>query len=370
VTVVGGGFAAAELVLALRSRAEDRVHVEWIAPAAELPLRIASTGAAYEERDVPVYDLRRIAADAGAAFRQDVVEAVAASAHRVRLASGTTAHYDVLVVAVGARATAGVAGASTFRDQRDAGLIELLVQQMRDGTARRVVFAAPGGVAWTLPLYELALLAANERLGTELTLVTPEQRALEVFGTRVSAEVERVLERRGLVLRCGAVPGTVTRDGLRLTHGDTIKADRVIAVPRLIGRSLAGVPADWNGFVATDRGGEVLERPGVFAVGDITRFPVKQGGVATQQADLVAARIARLAGAPVSDPSDTLVLGSQLLGAGEPLYLRAEYTGDGRLRDASASVSGEPPWWPAGKLFGRHLAPWMARQGLAAAGAR
>jgi len=34
--------------------------------------------------------------------------------------------------------------------------------------------------------------------------------------------------------------------------------------------------------------------------------------------------------------------------------------------DAPA-VSDEADWWPASKLFGRHLTPWMATRGLLAA---
>ena len=37
----------------------------------------------------------------------------------------------------------------------------------------------------------------------------------------------------------------------------------------------------------------------VYAVGDATSFPIKQGGLATQQADAAAAAIAAAAGAPV-----------------------------------------------------------------------
>ena len=370
VTVLGGGFGAAELLLALRSFAEERVELELITDDPALPLRIASTGAAFETRPVPVYDLKQLAGDVGATLRHDRAEAVAAGARRVRLASGAIVSYDALVVAVGARATVGVPGASMFRDQRDAGTVHRLVADMRSRTARRVVFAVPAGVAWTLPLYELSLLAAAEserhRLPAEITVVTPEPTPLAVFGATVSASVERLLVRRGIQVLCGTAARSVSKEGVRLGEEETFGADRVIAVPRLTGRAITGVPADRDGFIATDARGRVLERPGVFAVGDVTRFPVKQGGIATQQADIVAAWIARQAGAHVHPPPSTIVLGSQLLGAGEPLYLRVELNVEGRVREATAALTDEPPWWPAGKLFGRHLAPWMAEQGLQA----
>src|SRR5829696_5704821 len=108
VAVIGGGIAAAELLLALRSLAEERVGLELIAASTKLPFRLASTGAAFGGDEMKVYDLRRLAADVGASFRCDTAEAVAARAHRVRLASGGTVSYDAVVVAAGARATVGV----------------------------------------------------------------------------------------------------------------------------------------------------------------------------------------------------------------------------------------------------------------------
>jgi sulfide:quinone oxidoreductase len=374
--VIGGGFGAAELLLALRSLAEERVSLELIAPTTELPFRMASTGTAFGEGEVAIYDLERLAADVGASFRRDSAEAVAARAHRVRLSSGRVATYDAAVVALGARATVGVPGALTFRDQRDAHLVEGLVAELHDRAIRRLAFAAPAGVAWTLPLYELCLLTAAEiarhDLDVEVTFVTPERRPLAVFGDAGSTALDAALADRGVRLLSRTSPAGVMRGRLRLVSGEAVRADRVIAVPRLVGRRIAGVPADWNGFVATDVRGGVPDRPDVFAVGDVTDFPVKQGGVATQQADIVAATLARRAGAPVDVPQARFVLGSQLLGLGEPLFLRAELGADGGVLQATGApaVSAEPPWWPSGKLFGRHLAPWMAQQSHHMAAAR
>jgi hypothetical protein len=60
------------------------------------------------------------------------------------------------------------------------------------------------------------------------------------------------------------------------------------------------------------------------------------------------------------------VLRTRLFGSGQPTYLRTEIDGDGRpLPGAGELVSHEPPWWPAAKLFGRHLSPWMAHHAAA-----
>jgi len=350
VTVLGGGPAAAELLLALRALAEERVALELITPRPELPLRAASTGAAFGAGTVEVYDLAELCEDVGAALRVDTAEAVAPRVRRIRLASGATSDYDALVVAVGARARSAIPGATVFRDQRDAALLDALRADLAHGNVRSVAFAAPAGVAWTLPLYELALLTAKAG-PAEVTLATPERRALEVFGPEIGARVEALLTERGVWLRTGAV-------------ASADRADRVIAVPRLVGRRVAGVPTDWNAFIPTDRWGRVREVEDIYAAGDVSAFPVKQGGLATQQADVIAGVLAKRSGAPVALSAPRHVLRARLLGLERPLYLRAELDGSGRLL-STPSASEEPPWWPGAKLFGRHLTPWMARHAAA-----
>jgi hypothetical protein len=59
-------------------------------------------------------------------------------------------------------------------------------------------------------------------------------------------------------------------------------------VPEVRPGTILGVPQDDNGFVATDEYGWVLGVNDVYAAGDMTQFPLKQGGIATQQADAVA----------------------------------------------------------------------------------
>ena len=66
----------------------------------------------------------------------------------------------------------------------------------------------------------------------------------------------------------------------------------MISVPTLSGPALAGLPADSRGFIPVDAHGRVAGTPGVYAAGDATTFPVKQGGLATQQADAVAEAVA------------------------------------------------------------------------------
>jgi CBS domain-containing protein len=94
----------------------------------------------------------------------------------------------------------------------------------------------------------------------------------------------------------------------------------------------------------------------VFAAGDITSFPVKQGGIAAQQADAAAEMIAANAGADLTPHPFRPVLRGLLLTGRQPRYLRHQITGG--AGDPSAASS-EPLWWPPAKIVGHYLAPFL-----------
>jgi sulfide:quinone oxidoreductase len=79
-------------------------------------------------------------------------------------------------------------------------------------------------------------------------------------------------------------PGAVVLEPGHLS----VQVDAVVALPLVRGPRLAGVPADDLGFIPVDSHGRARGLEDVYAAGDATHFPVKQGGLATQQADVVA----------------------------------------------------------------------------------
>jgi sulfide:quinone oxidoreductase len=259
----------------------------------------------------------------------------------------------------------------TFRDQRDAPQLERLLDDLRNGDVHSIAFAAPAGVTWTLPVYELALLAAREieehGLRTSVSVVTPERSTLQVFGREISELVSGILAERNIRTVLGAAPRLADGRTLHFADGGAVGADRVVAVPALVGQRIAGVPADYGGFVATRAFGRVEGLADVYAVGDMTSFPVKQGGLAAQQADAAASVIALNAGASPAMPPLTSVLRAQLFGTPEPLFLETTLDLSGRPLDGAAHTFSEAPWWPGATLFGRHITPWMAGQALQAA---
>lgn len=376
VLIAGGGFAALEVALALKALGEDRVELTLISPDPSFAYRPAATVEAFGSAPPVSYDLEEIATDLSAAYRRGSVEAVAHQRHWLRLASGAKLDYDFLVLAVGARARIAVPGAMTFRDQRDLALFRPLLDEVDAGAIRRLVFAVPSQRAWALPVYELALQSAlhaeRQSAEVEITVVTPEHAPLEVFGTDASRAVTDLLSERDIRFLGNSIPHSVGRDGSLELHFDApVRADRVVAIPELQGQPITGVPTSWSGFTPTNSCGQVEELSDVYAAGDMTSFPIKQGGLAAQQADRVAQTIAAAIGAPVSEPHERRILRARLLHGDGALVLRTELDALGRPT-GSAIDHRESREIADLKVFGRYLTPYLSMYGsrrAAAAGA-
>ena len=355
VLIAGGGVAALEAALALRHLAEERVSVTLVAPEPRFWYRPLAVVEPFGGGRLHGIDLPELADACGALFEVDGLAAVDAEAHVARTTSGGEFEYDALLVATGAKPVAAVPGAFTFRGPADVEAFSALLAAVE----RRLVFAVPGGVAWPLPLYELALQTAAAAAGAELTLVTHEDEPLGLFGAAASAAVRELLERRGIALRTGAYPVSFDEGTLTLRPEGDIGADAVVALPRLTGIPIAGLPHDREGFVPVDPSGRVQGLDDVYAAGDAVAFPVKQGGIAAQQADAAAETIAAAAGAPVEPEPFRPVLRGLLLTGRTPTFMRAELAGG--AGDTSVAA-GELLWWPPGKIVGRYLAPFLAER--------
>jgi sulfide:quinone oxidoreductase len=364
VAIAGGGFAAIEAALALRALAKQRIKLTLISPNAEFVYRPAATVEAFEDEPAFRYDLGEIAADLGADHHRAALEAVAPQEQRVRLNSGKRLDYDFLVLALGARARAAIPGAFTFRDQRDLPRFRILLDELAAGRTGRAAFAVPSGNAWSLPAYELAFLCANYAASyganVEIVIVTPEPTPLAVFGGRASGLVAKLLAERGIGFVGRAIPHSVLRDGsLSLQFDAPVDADRVVAIPDLHGPRVIGVPATWSGFVSTDRSGLVEGLPSVYAAGDMTTFPIKQGGIAAQQADVVAHTIAAGLGAPVKELRQTRILRARLLDGEGAVVLRTELDALGRPTAATLQHH-ESRRTAELKVFGLYLTPYLS----------
>jgi sulfide:quinone oxidoreductase len=117
----------------------------------------------------------------------------------------------------------------------------------------------------------------------------------------VSAAVGSELAARGFVVQASCHSASRGHGSLELWPGARrLHVDRIVTLPRLVGPRLRDVPCDRDGFLVTDSHGRVAGMNGIFAAGDATTFPVKQGGLAAQQAVAVAQTVAASVGADVS----------------------------------------------------------------------
>jgi sulfide:quinone oxidoreductase len=200
----------------------------------------------------------------------------------------------------------------------------------------------------------------------DIALVTPEAQALEIFGPGAAEAVVALMRERGIALHASRTPVAVVDGWLRTEEGRTIPADRVIALPGVTGPFLRGLPHDARGFLPTDAHARVPDCSEVYAAGDATTFPLRQGGLAAQQADAAAESIAARLGAIAHARPFSPVLRGVLLTGGAPLYLRAvvgtEETPVARRIRASRAGSAGPRslWWPPAKVAGRYVAPLLA----------
>jgi sulfide:quinone oxidoreductase len=360
-------------VLALRALAGMRVEIELIAPDRELrypPLDVLEPfGLA-----PPHLELAGALTPLGVRHRVDAVADVDALGHRVRTRAGAVLHYEALVVAVGARPRRPLAGALVYGDPHSRVDFARMLAAAEAGHAERLVFAVPDGTRWSLPLYELAVMTARRlagarlagaaalgsraRIAPRITLVTPERAPLELFGGRASGRVLEYLERLGIAFVAASQVARVGRGEALVEPGARgLRADRVVTLPLLRGPALAGLPRDADGFLPIDAHGAVRGVPDVYAAGDATDFPIKQGGLATQQADALAEAIAARAGAPVTPAPFRPVLRGLLVTSEQPLHLEADVAG-GR----GAQATDMPLWWPPMKVAGRFLAPFLAER--------
>jgi len=286
VIIVGAGQAAAQLCLSLRAGGfRDRIMVigaERFAPYQRPPLskkflterRPPETLLLRPEtlwRDQGV-ELMLGTTVAGLDLQRRTVSAVDGQGRARELAYGT------LVLATGTRARdlaipgAALAGVFSLRSIDD-------VHRLRPAldAAGRIVIVGGGYIG-------LEVAAVMRQEGREVMVLEAEDRLLKrVTGPEMSAFFETLHRERGVDMRLGARLATVTGDravsGVRLADGTVIAADVVLLAVGAqanddLGRN-AGIPCR-DGILV-----DALARtpvPGVYAIGDCTRFPSERFG--------------------------------------------------------------------------------------------
>jgi sulfide:quinone oxidoreductase len=364
VVIVGGGVAGLEALLALHALAGDRVAATLVSENDWFVDRPMTVAEPFGLGSATRLSLPEVAAELGADFVRGGVTAVDGTARRVTYADGRSLGFDTLILASGARAREPFSDAVTFGLEGSSEAIRQMLDRLRHGAAHSVSFVAPTMTGWLLPLYELALMTARELArsdvdGVQIRLLTPEDRPLALFGGRLSQSIGRLLDRAGIDF-IHASFAKVNGGGLTYAALGQPSSDYVVTLPLLSGPALAGVPAtEPHGFVPVDEYGRVRGLSDVYAAGDAIDFPVKQGGIATQQADVVAAHVAARYGAGVEPAPFQPMLRGMLFTGDEPVYMRSG------VPDADPEVPGAwyPLWWPPTKVAGRYLGPFLSEHG-------
>lgn len=190
--------------------------------------------------------------------------------HLVALDDGSSLPYGALLLATGA--------APLTLDLPDAGQPIHYLRTLAD--ARAIIAAAATArraVVIGASFIGLEVAASLRARGLDVTVVGPEARPLErVLGAELGDFIRSVHEEHGVVFRLGRTAKTVSPGSVTLSEGEEIPAELVVAGigvrPNLALAEAAGI--------VTDRGvmvDEFLEtsEPGIFAAGDIVRFPYR-----------------------------------------------------------------------------------------------
>jgi len=363
VVIVGGGVAALESVLALAELARELIDVTVIAPNCKFVYRPMVVREPFADGAARRYPLAPILDDAGATLLAGELGWIDPSSRTIHTTDDQAIEYDALVLALGARIVPRYEHALTIDDRDLDETMHGVIQDVEGGYIERLAFVSPGRMAWPLPLYELALMTAGRAsdMGIELqtTLVTPEAAPLAIFGKAASTAVAALLARANVEAIYSASAEVPSAREVVINPGDRhLEVDRVIALPELAGPAIRGIPLGEHGFIRVDPYGRVPGVPCVYAAGDATDFPIKQGGVGSQQADVLAQSIAAQAGAAVTPERFDPMIHAKLLTDREPAYLTAHLTA---ARGFSSEVSDTPTWSPPSKIAARYLAPYLAK---------
>jgi sulfide:quinone oxidoreductase len=360
VVIAGGGVAALEASMALRELAGDRVGLTLLAPTDEFTYRPVAVMEPFAHRPPRQLSLARVAADLNAALERDSLASVDPQRTVAHTASGRDLPYDALLIAVGARTTEAVPGAIALNPASIGASLQSVIDGIDRGAVRSLALVAPRPT-WPPPVYELALLTREDAADLEIEIITAESRPMRIFGDEISAAVEDLLNGADIKLTTSAHVISVN-DVLTVEPGmRRLEVDRTVAMPRLAGPAITGLPSEPYGFLPISPHCEVVGAQRVFAAGDATSFPLKFGGIAAKQADAAAASIAALAGVDVEPTRvDGTVHGALIAGRGNKrLYFTATFVG-GHARDSR--ISDEPTWSPEAKVAAQHLGPYLDEQ--------
>ncbi|HEY7922723.1 MAG TPA: FAD-dependent oxidoreductase [Vicinamibacteria bacterium] len=202
------------------------------------------------------------------------VSSLELQAKQVKLENGTAHAFDSLLIATGADPVRiPVEGASDAQLHYLRSFADSQALVARAGAAKRVVVVGASFIG-------LEVAASLRKRGVAVDVVAPEQQPLErVLGAELGKVVRRLHEEQGVVFHLGETVKRADGRAVTLSGGSSLDADFLVlgvgVRPSLALAERAGL--------ALDRGiavNEYLETsvPGVFAAGDVARWPDPHSG--------------------------------------------------------------------------------------------
>ena len=362
VVIVGAGIAGAEALLALRALAGERVSLRLVSASDQLVLPALAVAEPFALSGAPSYPLDDLVAYAGAEWTLGSLKAVDCESHEIELDDGQRLGFHALVLAMGATTVDAVENATTWWPRGDADAYGGLLRDLEEAYINRAAFVIPPGAVWPLPAYELALMTAREvdSMGiddVELTVITPEAAPLTLMGAGAATALRQELDHAGVRLRTATVARVERTPNLHVVLQPTTRTlpvDRVVALPEVRGLAIPGTDHDERGFIRVHDSWRMRGAEHVWAIGAAAAYPVKFGGLATQQADQVAADIARSTGVAVAAPDRALTLRGVLLTGSAPRALGSQ---------PPFSLAHRPIWRPEDKVHGHYLSAYLGLLG-------
>ncbi len=368
IVIAGGGVAGLEAALALRDLAGEHVAVDLVAPDRTFIDRPMTVLEPFGDILAERFPLSDILSGQDIHHRVDSIAWIDRRLRQAHTRGGESLGYDALLLCPGARAQPAYPHAITILGGSQDADLAGLVSDLDAGAVRRIAFLVPAAGTWQLPLYELALLtaarAAERGLDASLSIFTPEPIPMEAFGDQAGSAAHALLADAGIEVVCRAacqVPDSRTllvdsADGRSSPRERLAHFDRILALPRLRGPRIRGVPAVSGGFIPVDVHGRILGAHAELAAGDATNCAVKHGSIAAQQADAAAGTIAALAGAAVRPAPFHPVARGVLLTGDAGRRLSASIVGGHSLRSTFSASSATV----TEKLDAQYLSPRLA----------